>query len=61
MIVFRCVQGAKDYLLGRNNWNDVDLNRDFPDLDRRIYEGEPQNNHLMRVDNFFLQMGILRI
>merc|ERR1740128_1414028 len=40
--------GAKDYLLGRNNWNDVDLNRDFPDLDRRIYEGEPQNNHLMR-------------
>eukprot|EP00092_Neocalanus_flemingeri_P035502 GFUD01038635.1.p1 GENE.GFUD01038635.1~~GFUD01038635.1.p1 ORF type:complete len:478 (+),score=118.25 GFUD01038635.1:214-1647(+) len=40
--------GAKDYLLGRNNANDVDLNRDFPDLDQLVYDGSIDNNHLMK-------------
>jgi len=40
--------GGKDYLLGRNNANDVDLNRDFPDLDKVIYDGAIDNNHLMK-------------
>merc|ERR1712106_348581 len=41
--------GAKDYLLGRNNANDVDLNRDFPDLDQLVYDGSIDNNHLMKM------------
>ena len=40
--------GGKDYLIGRNNAADVDLNRDFPDLDRLVYNGAPVNNHLMQ-------------
>jgi len=43
--------GGKDFLIGRNNANNVDLNRDFPDLDRIAYskeeEHEEYNNHLM--------------
>jgi len=39
--------GGKDYLIGRNNANNVDLNRDFPDLDRLVYNGQGGNNHLM--------------
>ena len=36
-------------LVGRNNANDVDLNRDFPDLDSLLYDQEtPFNNHLMQ-------------
>ena len=44
-----CVQGGDDYLIGRNNANDVDLNRDFPDLDRLVFSGARDNNHLMKV------------
>jgi len=40
--------GGRDYLLGRNNANDVDLNRDFPDLDRVVYNGARSNHHLLR-------------
>ncbi|XP_071515213.1 carboxypeptidase E-like [Panulirus ornatus] len=43
--------GARDYLTGRENNNSVDLNRDFPDLDRIMYSNEARhiqhNNHLM--------------
>jgi len=41
--------GGQDYLLGRNNANDVDLNRDFPDLDQLVYDGSIDNNHLMKM------------
>jgi len=38
-------------LIGRTNNNSVDLNRDFPDLDRLLYADEDGetlgNNHLM--------------
>merc|ERR1719225_630578 len=44
--------GAKDYLIGRNNANDVDLNRDFPDLNQVVYDGAAENNHLLREANF---------
>jgi len=44
--------GAKDYLIGRNNANDVDLNRDFPDLNQVVYEGVQENNHLLRRADF---------
>ncbi|XP_068211125.1 carboxypeptidase E-like [Palaemon carinicauda] len=43
--------GGQDYLTGRANNNSVDLNRDFPDLDRIMYSNEirhvQHNNHLM--------------
>jgi len=43
---------GRDYLVGRNNGNDVDLNRDFPDLNQVVYEGVEENNHLLRGADF---------
>ena len=38
-------------MIGRPNNNSIDLNRDFPDLDRILYSNEEEhiqkNNHLM--------------
>ena len=49
-------QGGKDYLIGRTNANNVDLNRDFPNLDRIAYSNEEnhveQNNHLLESVKF---------
>ncbi|UYV74453.1 CPE [Cordylochernes scorpioides] len=42
--------GGHDWLTGRENANYVDLNRDFPDLDRVLFqndeEGRPATSHL---------------
>merc|ERR1712066_1122570 len=40
------------YLAGRNDANEIDLNRDFPDLNQVVYEGAEENNHLLREANF---------
>ncbi|CAH0559396.1 unnamed protein product [Brassicogethes aeneus] len=43
--------GGQDYLIGRRNNNSVDLNRNFPNLDRIMYSNEEndinENNHLL--------------
>ncbi|KAF5286912.1 hypothetical protein FQA39_LY00445 [Lamprigera yunnana] len=43
--------GGLDYVLGRTNNNSVDLNRNFPDLDRIIFSNEENhiehNNHIL--------------
>ena len=47
-----CPQGeVKNWLVGRRNGANVDLNRNFPDLNRIAYSNEYEhavNNHLMR-------------
>ncbi|KAF2893301.1 hypothetical protein ILUMI_12857 [Ignelater luminosus] len=44
--------GGLDYLIGRTNNNSVDLNRNFPDLDRIMFTNEQNhidhNNHILQ-------------
>lgn len=54
-------KGQKDWLKGRANANDVDLNRNFPDLDKLMYKLEKlphhPNNHLIRLKQTLIDYG----
>lgn len=54
-------QGKRDWLKGRANGNNVDLNRNFPDLDRLMYKLEKNphhaNNHLVRLKQTLIDYG----
>lgn len=58
---------GKDWLVGRGNARNIDLNRNFPDLNRIVYSYEDThaaNNHLMRqslIDNANLQPETLMV
>ena len=49
IVFFSFQNGEKNWLTGRANDNDVDLNRNFPKLNQKAYRNEQiggKNNHL---------------
>lgn len=52
-------KGQKDWLKGRANGNNIDLNRNFPDLDKLMYKLEDKphhvNNHLIRLKQTLIE------
>ena len=60
-VIMLILQGQKDWLKGRANGNGVDLNRNFPDLDKMMFQLEKKrdhpNNHLVRLRKTLLDYG----
>ena len=54
-------KGKNEWTTGRANANDVDLNRNFPDLNSKMYHNEEthkgRNNHLLKLEKAIKMEG----